>query len=130
MVLTAAHVDAKYGELYSKIVDGDNSDLWPAKWIAARSILRNDLDFDLAFTRLRYLVTDKEILVADGRLDVAIHTLAQKIWDKNTHTANQLFELDGHRRRFYSRLPDLKDDPAMVEDLIRSTLAALDRVLM
>lgn len=99
-----AAVDAEYGELYSRIVGTENSDLWPAKWVAARSILTPDKEYDHAFTRLSYLLTDVEIANADGDKTKAVTHLAKRIWEKNADVADLLFNLDGIRRRFHKSI--------------------------
>lgn len=99
-----AAVDAEYGELYSKIVGTENSDLWPAKWVAARSVLIPDREYDHAFHRLSLLLTDKERADADGDDKKAVEALAKRIWEKNATVADLLFNLDGIRRRFHKSM--------------------------
>lgn len=128
MELTHHHVVAKYSEVYSRIVGAENSDFWPAKWVAARSVLRNDADYELGKTRLTLLLTDKEIAEADGNYEEAVKALAQKIWSKNIVTTAFLFEIDGKLRRFWKRYRDLPKG-ADTQPLISSTLESMEETL-
>lgn len=130
--LLPAAVDAKYGEIYSKIVGLENSDLWPAKLNAAHTVLQNATGtpvYNQAYQRLALLLHPNDIIIA-GNQEAAVHLLAEKIDRKSTATALLLFELDGLRRTFYQDLEkfnlDVVDDT--IQQLIRGTIAKMDRV--